>query len=204
MEDRLIKRGQTKPHNIRLICKIRSRQLREPPFSFYLKHYVNQANRISTAPGGVLTLGGTNSSLFKGSIECLNLTAVTAQGKTITIDPPSSLTAIDTGTTLIGAPTSITSLPAIGKASCDTDVTVHISFSGTNGAISRLDMDLSTLNDIIRCVGGAFDIGILVSGLSSSTGSSDLNPVQPEATALMPLPTSICASSSESSWPYNV
>ncbi|KAG1727983.1 hypothetical protein EDB19DRAFT_1642717, partial [Suillus lakei] len=45
-----------------------------PPFSFYLKHYVNQANRIVTAPGGVLTLGGTNSSLFKGSIECLNLT----------------------------------------------------------------------------------------------------------------------------------
>jgi cathepsin D len=32
-------------------------------------------------------------------------TAVTAQGKTITIDAPSGLAAIDTGTTLIGAPT---------------------------------------------------------------------------------------------------
>jgi cathepsin D len=48
--------------------------LAEPLFSFYLERYVNQANQISAAPGGVLTLGGTNSSLYNGSIEYLNLT----------------------------------------------------------------------------------------------------------------------------------
>jgi cathepsin D len=48
--------------------------LSEPLFSFYLERYVDQANQISTAPGGVLTLGGTNSSLYSGSIEYLDLT----------------------------------------------------------------------------------------------------------------------------------
>ncbi|KAG1741315.1 aspartic peptidase domain-containing protein [Suillus lakei] len=94
------------------------RTLRRYPFSFYLKHYVNQASQISAALGGVLTLGGTNSNLYKGSIEYLNLagppshwllavSSVTVQGKTIIIYPPSGLAAIDTGTTLIRAPTPI-------------------------------------------------------------------------------------------------
>ena len=42
--------------------------LSETLFSFYLERYVNEANQISAAPGGVLTLGGTNSSLYNGSI----------------------------------------------------------------------------------------------------------------------------------------
>ncbi|KAG1736960.1 aspartic peptidase domain-containing protein [Suillus lakei] len=210
--------------------------LSEPPFAFYLKYYVNQASQISAAPDSVLTLEVTNSNLYKGSINYLDLTgpplhwllavsSVTVQGKTITIDPPSGLAAIDTGTTLIGAPTPLPqvfwpecltpqSLPAIGKASCDTNVTVHISFGGTNWAISPLDMNLGTLNGTMignvnitsqKCASSIFDIGIgstpysmfigfaqLASGSSPSTR---LNPVQPEVTALMLLPTSICASS---------
>ncbi|KAG2751850.1 acid protease [Suillus brevipes Sb2] len=169
--------------------------LSEPLFSFYLERYVNQANQISTAPGGVLTLGGTNSSLYNGSIEYLDLTgppsywlltvsSVTVQGKTITIDAPTGLAAIDTGTTLIGAPTPFAAsiwaqVPGSMELSgewqglyafpCDTNVTVHISFGGTNWAISPLDMNLGTLNNTIignanatsqMCAGGIFDIGI--------------------------------------------
>jgi cathepsin D len=238
--------------------------LAEPLFSFYLERYVNQANQISAAPGGVLTLGGTNSSLYNGSIEYLNLTgpssywlltvsSVTVQGKTIPIDPLSGLAAIDTGTTLIGAPTPIAAsiwaqVPGSTELTgdwqglyafpCDTDVTVYISFGGTNWAISPLDMNLGTLNDTMignasasspsqMCAGGIFDIGIgsapawivgdtflknvysvfraspaavgfaqLASGLSSSMGSSDPNPVQ--VTGLTPLPASTTASSSGS------
>jgi cathepsin D len=238
--------------------------LAEPLFSFYLERYVNQANQISTAPGGVLTLGGTNSSLYNGSIEYLNLTgpssywlltvsSVTVQGKTIPIDPLSGLAAIDTGTTLIGAPTPIAAsiwaqVPGSTELTgdwqglyafpCDTNVTVYISFGGTNWAISPLDMNLGTLNDTMignagasspsqMCAGGIFDIGIgsapawivgdtflknvysvfraspaavgfaqLASGLSSSMGSSDPNPVQ--VTGLTPLPASTSASSSGS------
>ncbi|KAG1902677.1 aspartic peptidase domain-containing protein [Suillus fuscotomentosus] len=242
--------------------------LSEPLFSFYLERYVNQANQISAAPGGVFTLGGTNSSLYNGSIEYLDLTgppsywlltvsSVTVQGKTIAIDPLGGLAAIDTGTTLIGAPTPIAAsiwaqVPGSTELSgdwqglyafpCDTNVTVYMSFGGTNWAISPLDMNLGTLNNTMTgntmtgnasttsqmCAGGIFDIGIgsipnwivgdtflknvysvfrasppavgfaqLASGLSSSTGSSDPNPVQ--VTGLTPLPTSTCASSSGSS-----
>ncbi|KAG1871567.1 aspartic peptidase domain-containing protein, partial [Suillus subluteus] len=182
--------------------------LAEPLFSFYLERYVNQANQISTAPGGVLTLGGTNSSLYNGSIEYLNLTVVTVQDKTIAIDPLSGLAAIDTGTTLIGAPTPI-------AASIWPNLYLLRRYKW---AISPLDMNLGTLNDTMTgnadatsqmCAGGIFDIGIggvpawivgdtflknvysvfraspaavgfaqLASGLSSSTGSSDPNPVQ--------------------------
>jgi cathepsin D len=49
-------------------------QLTDPLFSFYLERYVDQANVISAAPGGTLTIGGTNSSLYQGSIEYLDLT----------------------------------------------------------------------------------------------------------------------------------
>lgn len=48
-------------------------QLSEPLFSFYLARYIDQST-MSAAPGGVLTLGGTNSSLYQGSIEYLDLT----------------------------------------------------------------------------------------------------------------------------------
>ncbi|KAG1741308.1 hypothetical protein EDB19DRAFT_1973184 [Suillus lakei] len=120
----------------------------------------------------------TNSSLYKGSIEYLNLAdppshwslavSFIVQGKTTTIDPPSTLAGIDTGTTFIGAPhpslqvfgpkcLTPQSLLEIGKAymhsdkqnahlflACDTNVTVHISFGGT------VDTNLGTLNDTMR------------------------------------------------------
>ncbi|KAG1742630.1 aspartic peptidase domain-containing protein [Suillus paluster] len=170
--------------------------LSEPLFSFYLERYVNQANEICAAPGGMLTLGGTNSSLYQGSIEYLNLTgspsywlltvsSVSVQGKTISIDASSGVAAIDTGTTLIGAPTPIAasiwaqvpgSVELTGDYQglyafpCDTDVTFSISFGGTNWAINPLDMNLGSLNATMlgnvnatsseMCVGGIFDNGI--------------------------------------------
>jgi len=47
-------------------------QLAEPLFSFYLERYINQP-LTDAAPGGTLTLGGTNSSLYQGSIEYMSL-----------------------------------------------------------------------------------------------------------------------------------
>jgi cathepsin D len=49
-------------------------QLAEPLFSFYLERYVDQTNLINAAPGGILTFGGTNSSLYQGSIEYIDVT----------------------------------------------------------------------------------------------------------------------------------
>lgn len=41
--------------------------------SFWLARDLNPVSETSLAPGGVFTLGGTNSSLFSGDIEFLNL-----------------------------------------------------------------------------------------------------------------------------------
>ena len=45
----------------------------EPLFSFYLTRFGNVNNAADLEPGGVLTLGGTNSSLFQGDIDFVNM-----------------------------------------------------------------------------------------------------------------------------------
>lgn len=48
-------------------------KLSSPVFSFYLERYVNDAQEINTAPGGTFTLGGTNTSLFTGNIDFIDM-----------------------------------------------------------------------------------------------------------------------------------
>ena len=48
-------------------------QLDAPEMSIWLSRNLNPDNQTSIAPGGVFTLGGTNSTLFSGDIEYLNL-----------------------------------------------------------------------------------------------------------------------------------
>ncbi|KAH7929296.1 acid protease, partial [Leucogyrophana mollusca] len=143
--------------------------------SFYLERYVDQSTDISTAPGGTFILGGINSSLYTGEIEflpvpqptgptpsywMLEVSAMTVQGKSITV-PDNSLAAIDTGTTLIAAPSATVqslwatvpgSQPLTGDYEglyafpCSTDVSVSISFGGTAWAINTKDMNLGSVD----------------------------------------------------------
>ena len=46
-----------------------------PEMSFWLARDLNPATETSLASGGVFTLGGTNSTLFSGEIEFLDLAA---------------------------------------------------------------------------------------------------------------------------------
>ena len=46
-----------------------------PEMSFWLACDLNRATETSLASGGVFTLGGTNSTLFSGEIEFLDLAA---------------------------------------------------------------------------------------------------------------------------------
>jgi cathepsin D len=48
-------------------------QLSAPEMSFWLARDANPSSATSLAPGGIFTLGGTNSSLFSGDIEFLDL-----------------------------------------------------------------------------------------------------------------------------------
>jgi cathepsin D len=115
---------------------VNNNQLTNPEFSFYMTRFVNNPNARTEEPGGVLTFGGTNSSLFQGNIDFQPFTlpgtgtfwlqtvsgaylyvvesiiiqtccssGVTVNSNTVNIGSD-TLAAIDTGTTLIGAPTA--------------------------------------------------------------------------------------------------
>jgi cathepsin D len=47
--------------------------LSSPEMSFWLAREPNSVSQSFLAPGGVFTLGGTNSTLFSGDIEFINL-----------------------------------------------------------------------------------------------------------------------------------
>jgi len=49
-------------------------QLTSPEMSFYLTRYRGDTSVSEEEPGGTFTLGGTNSSLYTGSIEYLDVT----------------------------------------------------------------------------------------------------------------------------------
>ena len=51
-------------------------QLAAPEMAFYLTRFNNDTNAKDEEPGGVFTLGGTNSTLFTGDIEFLNITLI--------------------------------------------------------------------------------------------------------------------------------
>ncbi|KNZ76590.1 Lysosomal aspartic protease [Termitomyces sp. J132] len=180
-----------------------NKQLDSPEFSFFLTRFRNDPNASEEEPGGVFTLGGTNSSLFTGDIEFLNmpslpspapsasfwllqLSAVTVQGKNVKITTGNSaLSAIDTGTTLIGGPTEdvaaiwaavpgsqpVPSMSGFFSFPCDTDVSVTLSFGGKAWPINTADMNLGAIDRrSSQCVGGIFDLGA-GSNIGSATGN---------------------------------
>ena len=49
--------------------------LSSPEMSFWLARDLNPVSESSLAPGGAFTFGGTNSTLFSGDIEFLDLTS---------------------------------------------------------------------------------------------------------------------------------
>jgi len=154
--------------------------------SFWLTRFVNDDEAKSEEPGGVLTLGGTNSSLFTGDIEFLDMpsgvtpsfwllqmSSITVQGKSVQIASSSSTSAIDTGTTLIGGPSiEVTniwaqvpgSVPLVGDMDgfyaypCGTNVQVSISFGGQSWPINTADMNVGSSGTDGQCVGGIFDL----------------------------------------------
>ncbi|PPQ78278.1 hypothetical protein CVT25_011737, partial [Psilocybe cyanescens] len=91
-----------------------SDQLSAPELGFWLQR--SNDEEVLETPGRVFTLGGRNTSLFSGDVDFNNmptsqamfwlqtLSAANVNGKSITIGANTSISAIDTGTTLIGGP----------------------------------------------------------------------------------------------------
>jgi cathepsin D len=172
-----------------------------PEMSFWLRRLITDISAPSEEPnGGVMTLGGRNSSLFTGDIEFLSmpssaaqsfwlleLSSMTVQGKSVAITAGSSaFSAIDTGTTLIAGPSIDVqniwaavpgSQPLTGNLQgfygypCSTNVEVSISFGGTSWPINTHDMNLGQSGLGDQCVGGIFDLT-----LGSDVGGGGGNP----------------------------
>jgi len=52
---------------------LNANQFSSPLFSFWIKRLTNNPSASDLAPGGLLTLGGTNSSLYTGDIEFISM-----------------------------------------------------------------------------------------------------------------------------------
>lgn len=152
-----------------------------PLFAIQLSRYTNASNPQSLEPGGVITMGYTNSSLYTGSIDYIDipgtptywylpLDSLTVQGSSITIDSGTTA-AIDTGTTNIGGPsTSIAAIYAQIPGStlltgewegyysfpCSTTVNVELSFGGSTWSISPADFAYTQLTST-ECIGAFFE-----------------------------------------------
>jgi cathepsin D len=164
---------------------INNNLLSSSEMSFWLARDSSTATQ-NLEPGGVFTLGGTNSSLFTGNIEFISLpsgeptfwllplTSVTVNGSSVSITSgESALSAIDTGTTLIGGPTADVaaiyaaipgSAPSTKSAGfytfpCSTSVSVSVSFGGNLWPIDPVDFNIGQDSDGSNiCDGAIFDL----------------------------------------------
>lgn len=108
--------------------------------------------------------------LEKLNIGCLQ--ALTVQGNTITPSSSQSFSAIDTGTTLVGGPSSVIqsifaqipgSAPGSGNWQgywtypCNTQVNIAISFGGPSWPIAPADFQLTQLSSS-QCIGAFFEL----------------------------------------------
>ncbi|OSX65970.1 hypothetical protein POSPLADRAFT_1177440 [Postia placenta MAD-698-R-SB12] len=165
-------------------------ELSNPEMSFYLIRDDGEPFATYDEFGGVFTLGGTDSSLFIGDIDyqdlvgsplywTLSVSGVTVQGSPVSIATGnSSLAAIDTGTTLIGAPAAAAaaiygaiegSQALTGEYDgyytfpCSTTANVSIAFGGRSWPINPADMNFGTF-DGESCLGAIFVIDLEGSG----------------------------------------
>ncbi|KAJ3882653.1 aspartyl protease [Lentinula edodes] len=165
--------------------------LSSPEMSFWLARESSTSSTTTVdgdteVPGGVFTLGGTNTSLFSGNVEfldtqgtpsfwLLNMNALTVQSESVSLGSSSQLSAIDTGTTLIGGPTdavqnfyssiegssTVEGQQGFFSFPCSTSLNTTISFGGTAWPISSADMNLGPVSkDSSDCLGGIFDLSL--------------------------------------------
>nr|GAT49689.1 acid protease [Mycena chlorophos] len=163
---------------------VSSSQLATPEMSFWLSRF-RGTHFSEEEPGGSFILGGTNSSLFQGEIEFLDLespsgtstfwllpvTEVALSNKSISI-AKGNLAAIDTGTTLIGGPTAdvqaiYAAIPGSTPSPtmqgyfefpCSSNVQISMSFGGKLWPISAADINLGSGSTSEMCIGGIFDL----------------------------------------------
>jgi len=164
---------------------VKSNASDQPLFSFYLSRFLDDPSANSAEPGGQFMLGGTNTSLYTGEIDFVDIPegletywiipikTMTVQGNEL-VFPATSIShaAIDTGTTLVGGPPSAIqsiyaqiegSFPGTGDYEsywfypCNTPVNISLSFGGRTWSIDPVDFMLAQVTRT-QCVGAFFEL----------------------------------------------
>ncbi|KAI0319007.1 aspartic peptidase domain-containing protein [Amylostereum chailletii] len=178
---------------------LQNNQLSSPEMSFFITRLNGQVtSSTETDPGGVFTLGGTNSTYFQGDIDFQNfpsgtttsfwlqtVTELTLGGTAINIGSASNnLAAIDTGTTLVGGPTAAVTafwdavdnsqslgnqMPGFWAYPCSTSLKVAFSFGGKSWPLNPADLTLGQLSRTL-CIGAIFDV---TQGASVGSGNPE-------------------------------
>ncbi|KZV73515.1 acid protease [Peniophora sp. CONT] len=169
-------------------------ELSSPEMSFFLTRFLDIATITESDPGGTFTLGGTNSSLFKGDIEfnvfpngtqpglwLQTVSGLTVNGNPVDIgNAAGNVAAIDTGTSLLGGPTAAVQAfwaqvngsreisGGMFEFPCTTNISATLSFGGTAWPISPADMNLGEMA-LGSCLGALFD---LMQDISTPSGNA--------------------------------
>ncbi|RSH95062.1 hypothetical protein EHS25_000148 [Saitozyma podzolica] len=156
---------------------------------FYLQRWrgVTGVTQVEQS-GGEFTMGGIDSSKYTGSVNYISIASgdtdywrIPVQGMTVqngSVSLSSPQAAIDTGTTLIGVPSSILStiyanIPGSEAMSastgysgyyqypCSTTVSVTLQFGGLSYSISNSDFNLGSFTrDTSMCTGAIFQMNL--------------------------------------------
>jgi cathepsin D len=174
-----------------------------PQMSFYMTRFRDTNNGRNDQPGGQFTMGGTNTSLYNGAINYVNLVKAqywtipmtslgTNGGTPIALSGSNQNAVIDTGTTLIGGPASIldafyAQIPGSARGSqvessledyyvlpCDANVQVELTFGGITYTMAASDLIGGTVSSSY-CLGAFFVIDIN-SGTQGIPGSASQVP----------------------------
>ncbi|KAG0705619.1 acid protease [Suillus ampliporus] len=159
-------------------------QWSQPLMAFQLTRFLNDSQAGELEPGGSLTMGYANESLYTGTIDYRDIpngqasywtqqiTSMTVQGKSISLPSGSaSYAAVDTGTTLVAGPAAGIaaiyaqipgSQPGTGSWEgfysypCNTAVAVEISFGGPSWSVSPGDFEFTSTGPTSNECYGAF------------------------------------------------
>ncbi|OAV88541.1 hypothetical protein PTTG_12426 [Puccinia triticina 1-1 BBBD Race 1] len=161
--------------------------LSEPVISFALSR-LNRSHTQMTAPGGTMTIGGTNKRHYNGEIHyvplaknqsywLIPLESIMVGGTVVDIGTPDI--AIDTGTSLIGGPdedlkTIFSVVPGASLMQngsfkgywtipCDNPLSISMQFGSISYPINPLDINLGKINSN-RCLTSFFTISKSKSG----------------------------------------
>lgn len=164
---------------------------KDPQFGVFLKRHRGDPSAVSyEEDGGEIVFGGVNSSMYEGDINYINIPiqnedywripidTVTVGGKSIGWRSASADAAIDTGTTLIGAPADAVraiydAIPGSRSIAdeglkgyygfpCNTHVVLGMGFGGKIYYINNADFNLGPYSTASpgMCIGAAFEINL--------------------------------------------